>query len=139
MTISLLGRHGHTHMAGVVGVLVFLQYWFWFPLTHFLSLAFTPTCLIGLNSDLKVILFTRDLFIVLIYALQMPKVEFRSGAKPSQFAYPPPMEEKKEKNAGKLESAVLSITAKQKKKEKLKADGESIEKMDVVSRLECFC
>lgn len=41
-------------MPSVVGVLVFTQFWFWFPLSHFLSLAFTPTCVIGLNKDLKV-------------------------------------------------------------------------------------
>ena len=55
MTISLQSRAGHTHMMSVVGLLVFTHYWYWFPLTHFISLAFTPTCLIGLNSDVKVI------------------------------------------------------------------------------------
>lgn len=54
VTISLQSRTGHTHMPSVVGVLVFTQFWFWFPLSHFLSLAFTPTCVIGLNKDLKV-------------------------------------------------------------------------------------
>lgn len=54
MTISLQSRAGHTHMATVVGLFVFTHVWFWFPLSHFLSLAFTPTCIIGLNSDLKV-------------------------------------------------------------------------------------
>lgn len=54
VTISLQSRTGHTHMPSVVGVLVFTQFWFWFPLSHFLSLSFTPTCVIGLNKDLKV-------------------------------------------------------------------------------------
>lgn len=54
VTISLQSRTGHTHMPSVVGVLVFTQFWFWFPLSHFLSLAFTPTCVISLNKDLKV-------------------------------------------------------------------------------------
>lgn len=54
VTISLQSRAGHTHMATVVGLFVFTHVWFWFPLSHFLSLAFTPTCIIGLNSDLKV-------------------------------------------------------------------------------------
>ena len=54
MTISLQSRTGHTHMPSVVGLLVFTQSWFWFPLSHFLSLAFTPTAIIGLNKDLKV-------------------------------------------------------------------------------------
>lgn len=112
MTISLQSRTGHMNMEGVVGMLVFTQFWFWYPLTLFLSMAFTPTCLVGLNEDLK-----------------MPKLEFRSNAKPSQYAYPPPLEDKKEKTKEKVLTAVLSITAKQKKKEAEKKKDE--EKMDV--------
>lgn len=41
-------------MPAIVGMAVFTQFWYWFPLTHFLSLAFTPTAIIGLNKDLKV-------------------------------------------------------------------------------------
>lgn len=36
--------------SGAVGVLMFLQFWYWYPLSHFLSLAFSPTMLIGLNK-----------------------------------------------------------------------------------------
>ena len=53
-TVSLLSRAGHTNMEAVVGMLVFCQHWFWYPLTHFLSLAFKPAALVGLNMDLKV-------------------------------------------------------------------------------------
>ena len=53
VTLSLQSRTGHTNMLGVVGTLVFCQFWYWYPLTHFLALAFTPTCLIALNSDLQ--------------------------------------------------------------------------------------
>lgn len=63
MTISLQSRTGHTHMPSVVGLLVFTQFWFWFPLSHFLSLAFTPTAIIGLNKDLKVL---KSLFLSLV-------------------------------------------------------------------------
>ncbi|GIY90977.1 26S proteasome non-ATPase regulatory subunit 1 [Caerostris extrusa] len=112
VTISLQSRTGHTNMAAVVGMLVFAQFWYWFSLSHFLSLAFTPTAIIGLNADLK-----------------MPKMEFRSNAKPSTYAYPPPLEEKKEKEREKVTTAVLSITAKARKKEVEKKERE--EKMDV--------
>jgi len=44
----------------------------------------------------------------------MPKIEFRCHAKPSHFAYPPPLEEKKKEDSGKVETAVLSITNKKK-------------------------
>jgi len=63
-------------------------------------------------------------------ALDMPKVEFRSNARPSTFAYPPPLEEKKDKSKEKVETAVLSTTARQKKKE---AEKKKDEKMEVVS------
>merc|ERR1712025_1485443 len=112
VTISLQSRTGHINMLGVVGMLVFTQYWYWFPLTHFLSLAFQPTALIGLNSN-----------------LDMPVVKIRSGAKPSMFGYPPAIEEKKKETNEKVSTAILSITAKQKKKQAEKKSGE--EKMEV--------
>ena len=55
-------------MLGVVSKLVLSQYWYWFPLSHFLSLAFQPTEVIGLNSN-----------------LDMPVVKFKSNAKPSVY------------------------------------------------------
>lgn len=54
MSISLQSKMGHTNLEAVVGMLVFTQFWFWYPLSHFLCLSFRPTCLIGLNEDLKV-------------------------------------------------------------------------------------
>merc|ERR1711934_509816 len=55
----------------------------------------------------------------------------KSSAKPSMYGYTPNIEEKKKEDKEKVATAVLSITAKQKKKnaEKGKKDGE--EKMDV--------
>merc|ERR1719427_2158210 len=88
-------------MLGVVGMLVFTQYWYWFPLSHFLSLAFQPTAVIGLNSN-----------------LDMPVVQFKSNAKPSTYGYTPNIEEKKKEDKEKVATAVLSITAKQKRKRK---------------------
>merc|ERR1719259_109041 len=100
VTVSLQSRTGHTNMMAVVGMLVFTQYWYWFPLSHFLSLAFTPSCVIGLNEN-----------------LDMPVIQMRSNAKPSTYAYPAPLEEKKKEDKEKVATAVLSITAKQKKKD----------------------
>lgn len=114
VTLSLQSRTGHTNMLAVVGTLVFTQYWYWFPLSHCLALAFTPTCLIALNAQLK-----------------MPKLELKSNAKPSLYAYPAPMEEKKREEREKVTTAVLSIAAKQKRREHDKKHRD--EKMDVVS------
>uniref|UniRef100_A0A1A9V941 26S proteasome non-ATPase regulatory subunit 1 n=1 Tax=Glossina austeni TaxID=7395 RepID=A0A1A9V941_GLOAU len=111
-TLSLQSRTGHTNLQAVVGMLVFTQYWYWFPLAHALSLAFTPTCIIALNSDLK-----------------MPKMEFKSAAKPSLYAYPAPLEEKKSEEREKVATAVLSIAARQKRRET--ADKKEDEKMEV--------
>merc|ERR1712102_128832 len=111
---------GHTSMLGVVGMLVFTQYWYWFPLTHFLCLAFQPTAVIGLNAN-----------------LDMPVVKFRSAAKPSTYGYPPALEEKKKEDKEKVTTAVLSITNKQKKKEAEKKKGkDGEEKMDVDEKKE---
>jgi 26S proteasome regulatory subunit N2 len=123
VTLSLQSRTGHVNMSSVVGMLVFCQFWFWFPLSHFLSLSFTPSAIIGLNSKLKI-----------------PKIEFCSNAKPSLYAYPAPMEEKKGRETEKIETAVLSTTAKAKakeiRKEKRKASSVALsqtkdEKMEV--------
>merc|ERR1711915_154028 len=115
VTVSLQSRTGHTSMLGVVGMLVFTQYWYWFPLTHFLCLAFQPTAVIGLNSN-----------------LDMPVVKIKSNAKPSTYGYPPNLEEKKKEDKEKVSTAVLSITNKQKKKDAEKKKGKDGEdKMEV--------
>ena len=119
VTVSLQSRTGHTSMLGVVGMLIFTQYWYWFPLTHFLCLAFQPTAVIGLNAN-----------------LDMPVVKFRSAAKPSTFGYPPNLEEKKKEDKEKVTTAVLSITNKQKKKEAEKKKGKDDEKMEVDDKKE---
>ncbi|XP_063234338.1 26S proteasome non-ATPase regulatory subunit 1 [Bacillus rossius redtenbacheri] len=112
VTVSLQSRTGHTNMLAVVGTLIFTQYWYWFPLAHCLALAFTPTCLIALNAQLK-----------------MPKLEFRSNARPSMFAYPPALEEKKREEREKVTTAVLSIAARARRREAEKKHRD--EKMEV--------
>ncbi|CAH1398877.1 unnamed protein product [Nezara viridula] len=84
VSLSLESRTGHTNMLAVVGMLVFTQYWYWFPLAPFYGL---------------------------IIIIMMPKLEIRSNAKPSMFAYPPPLEEKKREEREKVTTAVLSIAA----------------------------
>lgn len=73
VTIRLESHSGHKNPIATVGLALFSQFWYWYPLTLFLSLSFVPTAMIGLDETLKV-----------------PKFEFTSQAKPSQFAYPEP-------------------------------------------------
>lgn len=59
----------------------------------------------------------------------MPKIEFKSAAKPLLYAYPAPMEEKKAEEREKVATAVLSIAARQKRRETI--DKRDEEKMDI--------
>lgn len=69
----------------------------------------------------------------------MPKVEYRSNAKPSVYAPPPLLEEKKREEKERVTAAVLSITARAKRREAAHASKSStqvtpaaaVEKMDV--------
>ena len=47
----------------------------------------------------------------------MPVMGIKSNAKPSTYGYPAALQEKKKEDKEKVATAVLSITAKQKKKE----------------------
>nr|CDI55816.1 probable RPN2-26S proteasome regulatory subunit [Melanopsichium pennsylvanicum 4] len=111
VTISLQSRGGNANMPAIVGMALFTQFWYWFPLAHFSALAFTPTALIGLNRELRV-----------------PEFEFVSEAKPSLFAYPTSYKPQAEKKVERVETAVLSTTAKaqarQKNKERERAQAE---------------
>lgn len=55
--VALLTDAGHPKMQAIVGMLLFTQFWDWYPLSHFLCLSFSPTALLGLNADLQVCLF----------------------------------------------------------------------------------
>lgn len=108
-TISLTTRDGNLRQNAVVGLVMFLQHWYWYPLLNFMSLALTPTALIGVNENLKV-----------------PKsFTFVSNAKPSLYKYPDFLKKEEGKEKTKVETAVLSTTAKVKARvgRKQKADG----------------
>ncbi|KAI8802866.1 armadillo-type protein [Cladochytrium replicatum] len=95
VTISLQSRSGYANMSAIVGTAIFCQFWYWYPLTHFLSLAFTPTAIIALNGKLEI-----------------PKLEYVSNARSSLFAYHPPTKPPAVETVQKVTTAVLSTTAK---------------------------
>jgi 26S proteasome regulatory subunit N2 len=102
VNITLLSSSGYRKMGAIVGAMMFQQYWYWYPLVHMLSLAFTPTAVLGLNANLL-----------------MPKnVSFRSDAPASTYAYPKEMEVKKEEKKAEVKKAVLSVTKNLKRKKK---------------------
>jgi len=87
-----------TKMTSTVGLVLWLQHWHWYPMMHMLSLALTPTFTIALTKDFK---YPKN------YTLQCT-------AKPSLFAYPKRLEEKKEEKKKRVETVTLSTTAKNK-------------------------
>ncbi|KZS93102.1 26S proteasome regulatory complex non-ATPase subcomplex Rpn2/Psmd1 subunit [Sistotremastrum niveocremeum HHB9708] len=113
VTITLQSRSGTRNMKAIVGMVLFCQFWYWYPLAHCACLAFDPTAIIGLNEDLKA-----------------PKFDFISNARPSLFAYPQPTKPPTKETVEKVATAVLSTTAKAKAREKIKkreAEGDLME------------
>ena len=53
-TISLRSMVGSSNMKSIVGMALFCQFWYWYPLAHGACLAFQPTAVICLNKDLNV-------------------------------------------------------------------------------------
>ena len=109
-TVRLAARSGHNRMAAIVGMGLFAQFWYWFPLQHCLSLALTPASLIALDSELRA----------------PTGFEFVSKAKPSEYGYPKPLELESDKPKELGPAAVLSAAnrAKVRKKEKEAKEGE---------------
>ncbi|XP_024382538.1 26S proteasome non-ATPase regulatory subunit 1 homolog A [Physcomitrium patens] len=93
VAIMLQSRTGHDRVTAVVGMAVFSQFWYWYPLIYFISLSFAPTAFIGLNEELR-----------------MPKFNFVSETKPSLFGYPPSVAPPAATSAVKLPTAVLSTS-----------------------------
>lgn len=97
-SLNMGSSNGFTKMTTVAGLALWLQHWHWYPMMHMLSMALTPTLTIGLNKDFK-----------------YPKnFETQCNSKPSIFAYPKHLEEKKEKEKKRVETVTLSTTAKNK-------------------------
>jgi 26S proteasome regulatory subunit N2 len=102
-TIGLQTQTGNLNVTAIVGVAIFTQYWYWFPLTHFLSLSFMPTAMIGVDQDLDI-----------------PSFKFHSNTRPSMFDYPPEAEAKTEEVLEKIKTAVLSTTAQARRRRQAK-------------------
>lgn len=113
--IGLQTQTGNLNMTAIVGMAIFIQYWYWFPFTHFLALSFTPTSVIGVDQELEV-----------------PSIKLHCAARPSTFEYPPSMEVKQEEAPEKVKTAVLSTTAQAKRRRLAKErDQKKGEGMDI--------
>jgi len=126
VTITLQSPAGSANTNAIVGMVLFCQFWYWYPLAHCACLSFSPTGIIGLNGDLKVIPHFLIFGLRLIFCSQAPKFEYVSNAKPSIFAYPASTKPPKKETVTKVATAVLSTTAKVKAREKKKAAAEDV-------------
>lgn len=48
--ISLTSKSGSLKMGACLGMMLFIHHWYWFPCVNFISLALSPSALIGVNS-----------------------------------------------------------------------------------------
>jgi 26S proteasome regulatory subunit N2 len=113
-TIGLQTQTGNLNMAGIVGMAVFTQYWYWFPFTHFLSLSFSPTAVIGLDHDLEMVDF-----------------KMHCANRQSLFDYPPEQEVKVEEGPAMIATAILSTTVQAKRRAKNKEKAQRRASMDL--------
>eukprot|EP01127_Copromyxa_protea_P014006 TRINITY_DN383_c0_g1_i2.p1 TRINITY_DN383_c0_g1~~TRINITY_DN383_c0_g1_i2.p1 ORF type:complete len:979 (-),score=262.92 TRINITY_DN383_c0_g1_i2:24-2570(-) len=119
-TISLSSPSGHTNLAGVVGLVIFLQYWYWYPFLNFISLSLSPTAVIGVNKN-----------------LEMPNYKVKSNARPSLYSVPAQVKAPKEVVLKALPTAQLSITKKQMLREsKKKKENQNDTEMEVEEKKE---
>jgi 26S proteasome regulatory subunit N2 len=72
MTVSLTTRSGMPKIEAIAGMLVFSQFWNWFPYLNFIGLTLTPSAFIGVTTNLKI----------------PTSFQFKSNCKPSLFNYP---------------------------------------------------
>lgn len=111
VTLSLSSRAGFTKATAVVGIAMWAQHWYWYPLQHMLGLAFSPTALIGLNKE-----------------FDMPtNFTVTCASKPSLFAYPKMTEIKKEEKKELVATVSLSTTARAKARDAKKDKSEEKE------------
>ena len=100
--ITLVSSTGENKMTSIIGMCLFTQYYYWFPMIHFINLAVNPTMLIGLDNT-----------------MHPPKnYKVLSKSKPSIFGYPVEDKEKEKAKQVKTEVAVLSTHSRVKAKER---------------------
>lgn len=54
MSISLTTRSGMPKIEAITGMLIFSQYWNWFPYLNFISLTLSPSVFIGVTTNFQI-------------------------------------------------------------------------------------
>ena len=90
--LSLTANSGENKMISIIGMCLFTQYYYWFPMIHMLNLAVTPSFVFNLDENL----------------VAPTNFYVKSNAKPGIFGYKIEEEEEKKKTEVKTEVAILS-------------------------------
>jgi 26S proteasome regulatory subunit N2 len=115
-TLKLVSNSGNNRMGAIIGMALFTQYYYWFPMIHFIHLAVSPTMVLGVDSNLKLV----------------KNFKLLSKAKPSVYGYPKEIKIEEKKDEKKTAAAVLSTHSRVKAKERRTGTITSImEPMDV--------
>lgn len=113
-TLSLYTDVGSLRRSAVLGLALFSQHWYWYPLSHTISLALKPTVLIGVDATLA------------------PPSDFKTkcNCNKAVFAYPAPVAVESKKSKEKLPKAVLSTSRKKTDKKAEENEKNSAEDSD---------
>lgn len=98
--IKLVSNSGNNKLGSIVGMTLFTQYYYWFPLVHFINLAVHPTMLLGIDSNLRIV----------------KNFNVLSKAKPSVYGYPKEVKVEEKAKVEKAPTAVLSTQSRVKAK-----------------------
>ena len=107
--VQLLTPGGRLRKTTAVGLAMFVQYWYWYPLSYFFGVALTPSALIAVEPK----------------NLKTPKLELSCECRESLFRHPEPAAAPTTTTAKRTAAAVLSTTARAaaRAKEKERAKG----------------
>lgn len=90
--LSLVSQKGHNRVGAVIGMALFTQYYYWFPMAHFLTLAISPQIHMGIDETFQVV----------------KNFKMISKAKPSLYGYPLETKQEDKKEKAIAPAAVLS-------------------------------
>ncbi|KAL0220698.1 hypothetical protein RCL1_000552 [Eukaryota sp. TZLM3-RCL] len=99
----------------VVGLVVFLQHWFWLPYALFYPLCNVPAGFIGVLPNEN---------------LEVPAFDLLVDGKPSSFDYPPKYQPPKKKTVSRAAAAVLSVSTKERVRQARLAKERQRERME---------
>jgi len=121
VTISLFNRHNSCkRQSAIIGMAIFWQYWYWYPLIPFITLCLQPTMVMALNHE-----------------LEMVKIDVESRERNrSRFDYVENLKEEKKKKNKKAIKVELSVAAKTKQRQKKKTGEEVKEEAEAAKEKE---